>query len=140
MSSSLLAIDEVLVGTEVIQRLRDGAVEFSSANAGNLDVQLRGDQAKDLFAVLKAQFGIASIANIAADDTLTHPITTQLTVTATYTGAATRDVTALATYESSDVTKATVSASGLVTTVAAGSVTITASYAGKTSPEVITVS
>jgi hypothetical protein len=53
------------------------------------------------------------------------------------------DVTATATYASSDATKATVSAGGLVTGVAAGTATITATYAtpsgNKTDDQVVTV-
>ena len=49
------------------------------------------------------------------------------------------DRTAQATYVSSDPTKATVSATGLVTPVAAGPTTITATYAGKTDTTSVTV-
>lgn len=49
------------------------------------------------------------------------------------------DVTDETTFTSSDPTKATVSQSGLVSPVAAGSSTITATYAGKTDTTAITV-
>lgn len=83
--------------------------------------------------------GFASIAAIAADDTPTHPTTTQITVTGTLAGGGTRNITSKCSFVSSDPTKATVSASGLVTTVAAGATTITATYGTLTSPEVVTV-
>jgi len=139
--STSLAIDEVLVGTESIYRLADGAVEFKSADAGDLTKRLRnGTDVNDLFRVLKAQFGVASISAVIADDTLTHPQSSQITVTATYTGGATRNVTSLCTFATSDATKATVSTAGLVTSVAAGAVNITATYLGRlTSVEGVTV-
>lgn len=140
MSNSPLAISEVYIGTEIIQRLKDGAIEFSSARAGNLDRRLRSDEASDLFAALEAQAGITTISAIIADDTLTHPQSSQITVTASYTGGATRDVTALCTFATSDATKATVDSAGLVTSVAAGAVNITATYCGRSSVEGVTVS
>jgi len=54
--------------------------------------------------------------------------TQQLTVTATYSDASTADVTAEASYESSDTSVATVSTGGLITGVAEGSATVTVSY------------
>lgn len=60
--------------------------------------------------------------------------TQQLTVAKTPSGAA-----GTAAYASSDATKATVSASGLVTGVAAGSATITVTVGSKTDTSVITV-
>lgn len=132
-------VKEVYTSGEVLQKRGDGAIKFNSANAGNLAKTLRGPDVTDLFNALEAVAGLASIANVAADDSLVHPSTTQLTVTATYDNAATRDVTAVSTYVSSDEEVATVSASGLVTTVGAGSVNITATYAGLTSVEAITV-
>ena len=50
------------------------------------------------------------------------------------------DRTATATYASSDVAKATVSSTGLVTGVSAGTATITATYLGYTATTVVTVS
>lgn len=66
--------------------------------------------------------------------------TTQLTVTTEDADGSVRTVTADASYVSSDPTKATVSASGLVSFVATGSATITVSYAGRTDTVAITVS
>lgn len=61
-----------------------------------------------------------------------------LVATATYSDATTADVTAEATWTSSDPTKATVSA-GFVTGVAAGGSTVTASYLGETDTCAVTV-
>jgi len=52
--------------------------------------------------------------------------TRQLTVTGTYSGSSTQDLTTQVTWTSSDNTKVTVSASGLVTGISYGSATITA--------------
>ena len=49
------------------------------------------------------------------------------------------DRTAVATYVSSDPAKATVSTTGLITGVAAGSATVTATYKGKTATCAVTV-
>lgn len=61
-----------------------------------------------------------------------------LAATATYSDATTADVTAEATWVSSDPTKATVSA-GFVTGIAAGASTVTASYQGETDTCAVTV-
>lgn len=83
------------------------------------------------------QEATASISMLPATATIdvSDASTQQLAVT----NAAGDDVTADATYVSSDPTKATVSAAGLVSPVAAGSATITATYAGKTDTTVVTV-
>lgn len=144
MSTSPLAIDEVLIGaSSVIQRLRDGAIQFTSPDAGGKTISIRGNEhARLLYRVLKNAFGIASLA-LTGTQTVTVAGTQQFTATATYTGAATRDVTAAANrgvWSSSDTTKATVDQGGLITGVAAGSATITCVYAGKTATRSITVS
>ena len=54
--------------------------------------------------------------------------TTQFDAKATLSDSTTQDVTSSATWQSSDATVATVSASGVVTGVAAGTVTVTATY------------
>src|SRR5262245_11513507 len=53
----------------------------------------------------------------------------QFTATATYSDGSTRDVTSTATWSTSDSTIATVTAVGLVTGVADGTASITATYA-----------
>lgn len=66
--------------------------------------------------------------------------TAQLTATATLSDGTTQNVTALATWASSNTAIATVSSGGLVTAVTSGSVTITATYQGKSSTATITLS
>lgn len=79
----------------------------------------------------------ASVAVTGADVALSLATdqTEQLTATATGLGGATANVSSNAetVWTSSDPTKATVSATGLVTAVAVGSVTITAQYKNKVS-------
>jgi uncharacterized protein YjdB len=72
--------------------------------------------------------------------TLTSTGATQpLTATATYSNGSTQQVTASATYSSNNTAAATVSTSGVVTAVANGSATITASYGGFTASAVVMV-
>ena len=63
----------------------------------------------------------------------------QLTAVAFDSGSQMTDVSSAATWSSSDPSKATVSASGLVTPVAAGQTTITATYATKSGTATVTV-
>jgi uncharacterized protein YjdB len=75
-----------------------------------------------------------SIASNPTSSTKAAAATTQLVITATYADAGTENVTAdpRCTYSSSDPTKATVSAGGLITHVATGASTITVTYHGRT--------
>lgn len=66
--------------------------------------------------------------------------TQQLTVTATMADASTEVVTAVCTYATSDATKATVNSNGLITAVATGTATITATYNTRTDTCVVTIS
>ena len=63
----------------------------------------------------------------------------QLTVTGNYSDGSNRDLTAGATFSSSDETVATVSASGLVDTVGVGEATITATANGRNGNSILTV-
>lgn len=65
--------------------------------------------------------------------------TQQLTVTANYASGATEDVTASASYSSSNDAVATVSTGGLITAVGEGSATITASFGGSSGTCSVTV-
>jgi hypothetical protein len=65
--------------------------------------------------------------------------TTQFTATATLSNAATHDVTAQATWQTSDGGVATVSSGGLVRSVAAGEADITATYSGVTGSQHVRV-
>jgi hypothetical protein len=65
--------------------------------------------------------------------------TQQMVATATMDDGSTRIITSLATWSSSDETKATINAAGLATKVGAGSTTLTASYGGKSGSTTATV-
>lgn len=82
-----------------------------------------------------------SIAITPSTVSIAAAATQQLTVTATQVDGGTANVAASAStlYTSSDPTKATVSATGLVTGVAAGTTTITARYLGRTATKLVTV-
>lgn len=80
---------------------------------------------------------IASIAVTPATPTVTT--TQQMIATATMEDGSTRVVTSLVTWASSDATKGTVSAGGLVTGVADGTTTISATLGGKVGSTVATI-
>ena len=66
-------------------------------------------------------------------------LTLQFTATGTYSDGTQKDISSTVTWTSSDTTKATISASGLVTGVAAGSSTITATTSGVSGTDPLTV-
>lgn len=84
---------------------------------------------------VRLEYKVTTLTVTPATSTKAAGSTTQLAVDAD--GA---DVTAVADYSSSDETKATVSDTGLITFVATGSATITASYGGATDTCAVTVS
>lgn len=85
--------------------------------------------------------GLADIVSIAITPNSTVVTTIQAVATATMSDGSTRDVTTAAGIEwaSSDATKATVSAGGLITGVADGTTTITAKLGGVTGSRTYTV-
>lgn len=80
-----------------------------------------------------------SVSLTPATATVVHGNTQQLTFTVTYSDSSTAAITSGVSFSSSDTTLATVNATGLVTTIVAGSVTITASIAGLSDSTVITI-
>lgn len=80
-------------------------------------------------------FPVTSLTITPSSVSLAAAATQQLTVTDNNTF----DRTAQATYSTSDPTKATVNAAGLVTAVASGSATITATYKGVSANKTVTV-
>ena len=65
--------------------------------------------------------------------------TVQLTATATFSNGTTQNVTATTTWQSSNTGVATVTSGGLVTAVTSGSVTLTATYQGKTATATVAI-
>jgi uncharacterized protein YjdB len=82
---------------------------------------------------------VASVSVTPSSASIRKRATVQLTATATYTDGTTADVTSSVTWTSSRPRIATVSSTGLVTGVRAGTVTITASYGGHTGTSTVTV-
>lgn len=72
--------------------------------------------------------------NLTTLESLPIGSTQQLTAIGTYSNGYSTDITSKVIWKSSDITKATVSSSGLVTGVSSGTTDITASMAGITSP------
>lgn len=85
--------------------------------------------------------GLSATASLAITGTQSGAAssTSQYTATLTRADASTEDVSAKAAWSTSDATKATVDAAGLVTRVATGSATITANYAGRSNTRTVTV-
>lgn len=81
---------------------------------------------------------LASISVTPATKSLAVAAIGALVATATYSDASTADVTAEASWTTSDATKATVSA-GFVTGIATGTATVTATYQGQTDTCAVTV-
>lgn len=88
------------------------------------------------------KLGISAPASLAltGTQTISGTGTSQFTATLTRADSSTANVSSQASWSSSDVTKATVSSTGLVEGVAAGTATITATYAGKSATRTVTVS
>ena len=83
---------------------------------------------------------LTSLALLPANPSLPVNTTQQLSAIGTYNDGSTRDLTALVTWQpSSSVAVATVSASGLVTAVAAGSATVTANLGSVSQSTTVTV-
>jgi hypothetical protein len=80
---------------------------------------------------------VASLS-ISGTTTVTSGQTTQLSAILNFKDASTQDVTGAASWSSSDQTIAVVSASGLLTAIAPGSVTIAASYMGRNATAAVT--
>ena len=88
----------------------------------------------------KLPSAISSIDVQPATTTKAAAATQQLTVVATYADSSTEDITTRAAYTTSNAAKATCNSAGLITAVATGSATITATYRGQTDTCVVTVS
>ena len=107
---------------------------------GDTPYQIPGTAgAKDDYPLMQP-YSLDSIAASPSEVNLTIGKTQQLTITATYSDASTDNVTAEASYESSDTSVATVSDAGVITAIVEGSATITVSYQTKTAEVSVTVS
>ncbi len=119
--------DGVAIYPVTLQLLKDGTLGYAT----------RVTYAGPGFAPLAAAFGqVSAIVVTPATAALAVAATQQLVVT----DSDGTNVTALASYVSGTPANATVNSSGLVTAVAAGTSTITATYLGETDTCVVTVS
>ena len=106
-----------------------------------LQMQLLQGQADQIMVLFQKDSIIASLDVTPATTTKAAAATQQLVATAHRTnGDSTQVVTSDTVWTTSDATKATVNAAGLITAVATGSATITGTYRGKTDTCVVTVS
>ena len=116
-----------------IHPVRPGAVSSTAATQ-------EADESAHMLAFQPDSF-FTALTVTPATTTLAAAATQQLTATATLSdGTTTADVTSVTAWESSDDTKATVDAAGLVTAVATGSATITGTYKGQSDTCAVTVS
>ena len=105
----------------------------------SITASLSGVSRTDMLTVVAAQKTIASIAVTPASASLATGATQQLTATATYTDSSTADVSSTATWAAANTAVATVNPAGLVSGVASGSTTITATLNSVTGSDPLTV-
>ncbi len=139
-SHDLTAGATLISGTPAVVGVGNGAVATGLAQGSSLiSASAGGMSASTTLTVTAAT--LSSLALTPANPTLKIGATQQLSTTATFSDASTRDVTASASYVSATPTAATVGAStGLSTGIAAGSSLVTASYGGKSATSTVTVS
>jgi hypothetical protein len=140
-SSELTAAVSTASGMQVVtsgvawQSSNSGVAAVSSAGvltavaAGTTTISATYGGVTGTLAVTVIDVTVTSIAIFGAASVGTSS-TAQLTASATLADGSARIVTNLAAWQSSDTSKATVSSSGLVTWVATGATTITATYLG----------
>lgn len=122
------------------ERMGLGKPPVAVAGTNPLATDPSGSQTHASDDVLDVDADVTSISVAPATSGKAAGQTTQLVVTATYADSSTAVVTEDATYVSSVPAKATVDAAGLITFVATGPSTITATYGGKTDTCVATTS
>jgi uncharacterized protein YjdB len=110
---------------------------LSALSAGTTTITATYGGTSGTLAVTVINETVTAIA-LYGNPALTSAVTNQFTATATLAGGSSQVVTSLATWQSSNPAVATVSSAGLVTWVAAGTTTITATYLGTTGSVVIT--
>lgn len=110
----------------VVENREAGGVGSDELNPGRVTVE-----AADVEARFRLPFVLVSIAITPDDPTVAHPGTEQLTATATISRSGstwTEDWSLDVDWASATAAKATIDDAGLVTTVAAGTSVVTASY------------
>ncbi len=136
-------VDKMAAYWPSVSMFRGDDIEFDAEDLAGLPVlaTILGQSGEDwLYEITpKGAIGASAIDVTPSTSSKAAGQTTQLAVVATYPDASTEVVTTQATYLSSDPTKATVNAAGLITFVAIGSATITATFQGKTDTCAVTV-
>ncbi len=117
----------------------DGGGLFMAVAPGTstLTASLAGVAGSTTFTVTAAV--IASISVVAPAPSLGLGLAQQLTASAVYSDGSSTDVTAQASWTSSSPSVATISTGGLVTSVAAGTTSVTASFGGISGSDVLAV-
>jgi uncharacterized protein YjdB len=113
-----------------------GVVTAVAGGSATITATVAGKTATSVITVTPT---LLSIAASPTTVTLSQGGTQALTVTATYDAGSPVPVTTTATYATSAASVATVSPTGVVTAVVAGSATITVTYSGKTTTVPVTV-
>lgn len=119
---------------------------FSTYYGGNYVTDLvdptNAESGEQFVRAVRLEMPVSSVNVTPATKTLTATNTWQLSVVVTYADGTTRDVTddIGVVYVSGTPSKATVNATGLITAVASGGSTVTATYGGQSDTCVVTVS
>jgi fibro-slime domain-containing protein len=129
------ASDDTAVATVV----SPGVVTAVAAGTANISATLAGQTGARAFTALAATVTGLDVTR-AGTGALAAGLTSQLTATAPLSNNTSLNVTSSATWVSSDTAIATVSSGGLITAVAPGSVTFTATYQGNSATHALTVS
>lgn len=117
-----------------------GVVAAVSNGQANIAVTYQGETV-NVLVIVAIPPALKGLTANPTDFTLTALNATRaLVITAEYDDDSTLDVTAEATYTSSDESVATVSGTGVVTAIAAGTATITVTYGGQSADVPVTVS
>ncbi len=120
---------------------KGGLITGVANGSANITVSYHNGKVTQMVTVpITVAFILKSIAASPDKVSLTVKGTQQLTTTATYTDGTRKNVTAKSTYKSSNTKIATVTKGGLITGIAAGSSTITASYTEGKITKTVTIS
>ena len=116
----------------------DGTVHGIAVGTANLTVTVAGVSTQVVAQVTTAV--VSTLAITPTNPSVAVGLTLPLTATATYSDGGSRDVTSTVSWVTSDVARATVSQTGLVTAIQTGSVTVTATIGGTMQQVSLTVS
>ena len=110
-----------------------------AAGTSTISAALNGISGSGMLTVSAAAATLKSIAVTPAAPSIAASATEQFTATGTYSDGSTQNITAQVTWSSSATTVATINASGLATSVAAGTSTIGAALSGVSGSTTLTV-